>query len=148
MGVNCATGRSYNDGNGHGSHVAGTIAANNDVGVMAGGVRGAAVGAAAASTRSASLLGAAIGDRNHHTRWSPPGPTQACFRRLSPVSSCRRCQEDVRWQENIVAATPALVPARSCRQGGTPVAAAGIAIRTRADARTDGSLWSWRARLS
>lgn len=34
-GKNCSTGRSYNDGNGHGSHVAGTIAAiNNTVGVV------------------------------------------------------------------------------------------------------------------
>src|SRR6266508_3985201 len=29
-GVNCSTGRSYNDGNGHGTHVAGTIGANNN----------------------------------------------------------------------------------------------------------------------
>jgi len=34
-GKNCSTGRSYTDGNGHGTHVAGTIAAgNNDVGVV------------------------------------------------------------------------------------------------------------------
>lgn len=34
-GKNCSTGKSYNDGNGHGSHVAGTIAAvNNTVGVV------------------------------------------------------------------------------------------------------------------
>jgi len=34
-GKNCSTGRSYNDGNGHGSHVAGTIAAvNNTVGAV------------------------------------------------------------------------------------------------------------------
>jgi len=34
-GVNCSTGRSFNDGNGHGSHVAGTIAArDNDLGVV------------------------------------------------------------------------------------------------------------------
>lgn len=34
-GKNCSTGRSYNDGNGHGSHVAGTIAAvNNTDGVV------------------------------------------------------------------------------------------------------------------
>jgi len=39
-GVNCSTGRSYDDGNGHGSHVAGTIAAKDDgagvVGVVPG----------------------------------------------------------------------------------------------------------------
>jgi subtilisin len=29
-GVNCSTGRSYDDGNGHGTHVAGTIAAKDD----------------------------------------------------------------------------------------------------------------------
>ncbi|HEY3058688.1 MAG TPA: S8 family serine peptidase [Chloroflexota bacterium] len=29
-GVNCSTGRSFNDGNGHGTHVAGTIAAKDD----------------------------------------------------------------------------------------------------------------------
>jgi len=34
-GVNCATGRSFNDCNGHGSHVAGTITArDNDIGVV------------------------------------------------------------------------------------------------------------------
>src|SRR5829696_2824083 len=34
-GINCSTGISYNDGNGHGSHVAGTIAArDNDIGVV------------------------------------------------------------------------------------------------------------------
>ena len=34
-GINCSTGNSYNDGNGHGSHVAGTIAArDNDIGVV------------------------------------------------------------------------------------------------------------------
>jgi subtilisin len=34
-GVNCAPGRSFNDGNGHGSHVAGTIGArDNDLGVV------------------------------------------------------------------------------------------------------------------
>ncbi len=34
-GKNCSTGKSYNDGNGHGTHVAGTIAAKkNDVGVV------------------------------------------------------------------------------------------------------------------
>lgn len=34
-GKNCSTGRSYNDGNGHGTHVAGIIAAlNNDIGVV------------------------------------------------------------------------------------------------------------------
>ncbi|HEV8647849.1 MAG TPA: S8 family serine peptidase [Actinomycetes bacterium] len=34
-GVNCSTGRSFNDGNGHGSHVAGIIAAkDNDIGVV------------------------------------------------------------------------------------------------------------------
>ncbi len=34
-GVNCSTGRSFNDGNGHGSHVAGTIGArDNDIGVV------------------------------------------------------------------------------------------------------------------
>jgi subtilisin family serine protease len=39
-GKNCSTGRSFNDGNGHGTHVAGTIAAKNDgagvVGVLPG----------------------------------------------------------------------------------------------------------------
>jgi subtilisin family serine protease len=35
-GVNCSTGKSYNDGNGHGTHVAGTIGAigNNGLGVV------------------------------------------------------------------------------------------------------------------
>jgi len=34
-GINCSTGNSFNDGNGHGSHVAGTIAArDNDIGVV------------------------------------------------------------------------------------------------------------------
>ena len=34
-GKNCSTGRSFNDGNGHGTHVAGIIAAlNNDIGVV------------------------------------------------------------------------------------------------------------------
>ena len=34
-GKNCSTGKSYNDGNGHGTHVAGIIAAlNNDIGVV------------------------------------------------------------------------------------------------------------------
>jgi subtilisin family serine protease len=34
-GKNCSTGRSYSDGNGHGTHVAGTIAAlDNDIGVV------------------------------------------------------------------------------------------------------------------
>lgn len=34
-GVNCSTGKKYNDGNGHGTHVAGTIgAANNSAGVV------------------------------------------------------------------------------------------------------------------
>jgi subtilisin family serine protease len=34
-GKNCSTGKSYNDGNGHGTHVAGIVAAlNNDVGVV------------------------------------------------------------------------------------------------------------------
>ena len=34
-GVNCSTGNSFNDGNGHGTHVAGTIAANdNNIGVV------------------------------------------------------------------------------------------------------------------
>jgi subtilisin family serine protease len=34
-GINCSTGNSYADGNGHGSHVAGTIAArDNDIGVV------------------------------------------------------------------------------------------------------------------
>jgi subtilisin family serine protease len=34
-GVNCSTGRSFNDGNGHGSHVAGIIGArDNDIGVV------------------------------------------------------------------------------------------------------------------
>jgi subtilisin len=34
-GTNCSTGNSFNDGNGHGSHVAGTIAArDNDIGVV------------------------------------------------------------------------------------------------------------------
>jgi subtilisin family serine protease len=34
-GTNCSTGKSYNDGNGHGTHVAGTIAAkDNDFGVV------------------------------------------------------------------------------------------------------------------
>jgi len=34
-GVNCSTGKSFNDGNGHGSHVAGTIGAkDNDIGVV------------------------------------------------------------------------------------------------------------------
>jgi subtilisin len=34
-GVNCSTGRSFNDGNGHGTHVAGTVAAKDDgVGVV------------------------------------------------------------------------------------------------------------------
>jgi subtilisin family serine protease len=40
-GKNCSTGRSYNDGHGHGSHVAGTIAAKDD----ANGVVGVAPGA-------------------------------------------------------------------------------------------------------
>ncbi|CAN5521116.1 subtilisin AprE [soil metagenome] len=40
-GVNCSTGRSYDDGNGHGSHVAGTIAAKDD----SNGVVGVAPGA-------------------------------------------------------------------------------------------------------
>jgi subtilisin len=40
-GKNCSTGRSYNDGNGHGSHVAGTIAAKDDLN----GVVGVAPGA-------------------------------------------------------------------------------------------------------
>jgi subtilisin family serine protease len=40
-GRNCSTGRSYNDGNGHGTHVAGTIAAKDD----ANGVAGVAPGA-------------------------------------------------------------------------------------------------------
>jgi hypothetical protein len=50
-GVNCSTGRSYNDGNGHGSHVAGTAAArDNTVGVVgvAPGARRAAVGSSRA----------------------------------------------------------------------------------------------------
>jgi subtilisin family serine protease len=34
-GVNCSTGKSYNDGNGHGTHVAGIVAArHNDIGVV------------------------------------------------------------------------------------------------------------------
>jgi subtilisin len=34
-GINCSTGNSFNDGNGHGSHVAGTVAArDNDTGVV------------------------------------------------------------------------------------------------------------------
>jgi subtilisin len=34
-GINCSTGNSYNDGNGHGTHVAGTVAArDNDAGVV------------------------------------------------------------------------------------------------------------------
>jgi subtilisin len=34
-GINCSTGNSYNDGNGHGTHVAGTVAArDNDIGVV------------------------------------------------------------------------------------------------------------------
>ena len=40
-GTNCSTGRSYNDGNGHGTHVAGTIGAKDD----ANGVVGVAPGA-------------------------------------------------------------------------------------------------------
>jgi len=40
-GVNCSTGRSYDDGNGHGTHVAGTIAAKDD----SNGVVGVAPGA-------------------------------------------------------------------------------------------------------
>src|SRR6266508_622071 len=46
-GKNCSTGRSYNDGNGHGTHVAGTIAAKDD----GNGVVGMAPGAALYAVR-------------------------------------------------------------------------------------------------
>jgi subtilisin len=42
-GVNCQTGSSYNDGNGHGTHVAGTIGARNDSAGVVGVVPGAPI---------------------------------------------------------------------------------------------------------
>jgi subtilisin len=42
-GVNCSTGRSYNDGNGHGTHVAGTIGANNNTAGVVGVVPGISI---------------------------------------------------------------------------------------------------------
>jgi subtilisin len=53
-GMNCSTGRSFDDSNGHGSHVAGTIAAKDDAQGVVGVAPGARLHACVCSTPQAA----------------------------------------------------------------------------------------------
>ncbi len=69
-GVNCSTGKSYDDGNGHGSHVAGTIGAKDDSVGVVGVAPGARLWAVrvlnnqGSGTRSGDHLRHRLGDRD------------------------------------------------------------------------------------